>query len=95
MIVGIGPGADAKFDIQKVKAYKLFANKIWNITRFVLTSTENWDGNEPESLTESDTTTISELKELTADITKDMDNYRFTSPLKKSTTMFGTHLLIK
>ncbi len=36
MIVGVGPGSDLVFDIQKVKAYAKFANKLWNIARFVL-----------------------------------------------------------
>ncbi|MBI3421166.1 MAG: valine--tRNA ligase [Candidatus Sungbacteria bacterium] len=36
MTVGIGPGSDVRFDIDKVKAYRNFANKIWNATRFVL-----------------------------------------------------------
>ncbi|HEV7423837.1 MAG TPA: valine--tRNA ligase, partial [Candidatus Paceibacterota bacterium] len=38
MIVGIGPGADGKFDIQKVKAYSKFANKLWNIARYILSA---------------------------------------------------------
>ncbi len=68
MIVGIGPGADAKFDIQKVKAYKLFANKIWNITRYVL-STERTGELKKEWVDEFDS--------LTKDITSDMENFRF------------------
>jgi valyl-tRNA synthetase len=36
LIVGSAIGSDIKFDEQKVRGYKLFANKLWNITRFVL-----------------------------------------------------------
>ncbi len=68
MIVGIGPGADAKFDIQKVKAYKNFANKIWNITRYVLGMK-----NEGELRKEL----IDEFNSLEKDITTDMENFRF------------------
>lgn len=69
MIVGIGPGADSKFDLQKVKAYKLFANKIWNITRFVL---ENGTGSE-----KSQSPAVLEFEDIKKDITGDMENYRF------------------
>ncbi len=77
LLIGTGPGNDSKMSDDKIKAYKLFANKIWNITRYVLTSTENWDGSKPEKLSEDDAKNISELNDLIADITKDMDAYRF------------------
>ncbi|HRH26966.1 MAG TPA: valine--tRNA ligase [Parcubacteria group bacterium] len=77
LIVGNTPGTDVALQEDKVKAYKNFANKIWNITRFVLTSTEGFDGKKPESLTQNDLENIKELDELVIDVTKDMDNYRF------------------
>ncbi len=45
LIVANGPGNDLKLNEDKVKAYKLFANKIWNAARFVLTRTSNDDPN--------------------------------------------------
>lgn len=77
LIVGNTPGTDLALQEDKVKAYKLFANKIWNITRFVLTSTENWNGEKPEVLTEKDKSDIAELESLVKDVTKDMDGFRF------------------
>jgi valyl-tRNA synthetase len=77
LIVGNTPGTDVALQEDKVKAYKNFANKIWNITRFVLTSTENFDGKKPELLIEQDLAYISELDEITKDVSKDMDEYRF------------------
>ncbi len=77
LIVGVGPGADSKFDTAKVKAYKNFANKIWNISRFVLTNTNNWDGIKPSTITEEDQKYIDECALLVTDITTDMENYRF------------------
>jgi valyl-tRNA synthetase len=38
LLVGTAIGNDAKFDEQKVKGYKHFANKLWNIARFILES---------------------------------------------------------
>lgn len=77
LMVGSSIGSDIKFDEQKIKAYKNFANKIWNITRYVLTSTEGYDGIKPENLNDEDLVNISELEEIIKDVTKDMDEYRF------------------
>jgi valyl-tRNA synthetase len=68
LVVGIGPGNDANFDEQKVKAYKLFANKVWNIARFVQMS---------EKTEEVKKGLKKEFDELASDVTKDMDSYRF------------------
>ena len=40
LIVNNAPGTDMNLDPDKVNAYKKFANKLWNITRFVLDATE-------------------------------------------------------
>ena len=77
MIVGIGPGADSKFDIQKVKAYKKFANKIWNATRFVLDVTKDFSVPENPIYDEEDEKSDEELKILVQEITKEMDDYKF------------------
>ncbi|OGI76144.1 valine--tRNA ligase [Candidatus Nomurabacteria bacterium RIFCSPHIGHO2_02_FULL_42_19] len=68
MIVGIGPGADAKFDIQKVKAYSKFANKLWNIARYVFGV---------EKSGELEKKLIAEFNSLAKEITLDMENFRF------------------
>src|SRR3990167_2572239 len=77
LVVGNTPGTSLSLSEDKIKACKLFANKIWNITRYVLTSTENWDRTEPEIIAESDANNIAELQALIKDITVDMDQYRF------------------
>lgn len=77
LVIGNTPGTDLALREDKVKGYKNFANKIWNITRFVLENTKDWNGTKPESISENDTKNLNELNELVADITKDMDNYRF------------------
>ncbi|MDQ5968994.1 MAG: valyl-tRNA synthetase [Patescibacteria group bacterium] len=77
LIVGNTPGTDLALQEDKVKAYKHFANKIWNITRFVLSSTENWDGTKPETIEEDDAKNLNELDSLVEDTTKDMNEYRF------------------
>ncbi len=68
LIIGVGPGLDSKLSNEKLKAYRNFSNKLWNITRFIL-SKENTGELKPEL--------IQEFKDLVLDITSDMENYRF------------------
>lgn len=39
LLVSAAPGNDIKYDESRVRGYKMFANKLWNITRFVLENT--------------------------------------------------------
>lgn len=42
LMVNNAPGTDMNLDPEKVNAYKKFANKLWNITRFVLDNTHDY-----------------------------------------------------
>lgn len=77
LTVGIGPGADSKFDIQKVKAYSKFANKIWNAARFVLSNCENFDPFKEVKLSLSDKKHIENMDTVFKDVTTDLENMRF------------------
>ncbi len=74
LIVGNTPGTDLALREDKIKGYKNFANKLWNIARYVLTETEGADL--AASLTESDAALRAELDALAADVTKDLEEYR-------------------
>lgn len=77
LIVGNGPGNDLKLGEDKIKAYKNFANKVWNATRFVLEKTEDYEGDyKTENLLESDAFLIKEMNEKIKDIDLDLENYR-------------------
>ena len=88
MIVGNGPGNDLKLSDDKVKAYKLFANKLWNIARFILTSNDE-HGFEYKSkrimteniskveMSQSDVSHLAEFERLIKEITIEMDEYKF------------------
>jgi len=77
LIVGNTPGTDLSLQEDKVKAYKHFANKLWNITRFVLENTNNTDLSEKPELTEGMIDVEAQLQALISDITKDIEEYRF------------------
>ena len=77
LVVGNTPGTSLSLSEDKIKAYKNFANKIWNIARFVLSNTEGFDFKKPENLDDEDSKNIEEFQILTKDVTKDMDTYKF------------------
>ncbi len=76
MIVGVGPGSDLSFDVQKVKAYGKFANKIWNASRFVLEQAGDLNVENLPKLDEEDKKADKELVKLLKEITKDMEEYK-------------------
>ncbi|MES2953167.1 MAG: valine--tRNA ligase [Patescibacteria group bacterium] len=75
LIAGTAPGTDSKISEDKIKGYKHFANKIWNITRFVLSNTENIPSEEP-ALSEKDAAHVKELETLCREVTADLEAYR-------------------
>lgn len=78
MIVGNTPGASLSLSEDKIKGYKHFANKLWNITRFVLTSVEGEKYvNGFKDWSDSDKKLIEEFDLIIKDVTSDMDNFRF------------------
>lgn len=78
MVVGNTPGTSLALSEDKIRAYKNYANKLWNITRFVLSSTGDikYDPNF-NKYEQIDMNHISEWKSVLKDITSDMDNFRF------------------
>jgi valyl-tRNA synthetase len=78
LIVGTGPGNDSKMSEDKIRAYKNFANKLWNITRFVLSSTENETLEADFKNWSADDKKLSdELDAILKELTKEMDEYKY------------------
>lgn len=75
LIVGNTPGTDLNLDPQKVGAYQKFGNKLWNITRFILTETENAE--ESNTVAEADAPLLARLNEVVAEVTGHLDNSRY------------------
>jgi valyl-tRNA synthetase len=83
LIIGTGPGNDLKLSEDRVRGYKNFANKLWNITRFIL---ENTGGKSEirisksegvEELVKVDAAYMKTLTDLIAEITGEMEEYKF------------------
>jgi valyl-tRNA synthetase len=78
LVVGVGPGSDSNLGEPKIKAYKNFANKIWNASRFVLENLpDDFSVANQPALSPADDVCLTELHELVHDVTDDMENYRF------------------
>ncbi|MEO8637569.1 MAG: valine--tRNA ligase [Candidatus Taylorbacteria bacterium] len=78
LVVGNTPGTDLALSEDKIRGYKNFANKLWNITRFVMENTggKKEDNNVLEGGA-GDAKLQDELQVLLEDVTRDMDSYRF------------------
>jgi valyl-tRNA synthetase len=80
LIIGAGPGNDVKFDESRVKGYRNFATKIWNIARFIEMSKGEGENNSAtilKSASETHQSYLKEIADLKIDITKDLDEYNF------------------
>jgi len=77
LIVGTSPGNDIKLSEDKIKGYKHFSNKIWNIARFIAVNSEGFDTKSTPEVTGPDKEHLKELTELVQYITKEIDQYHF------------------
>lgn len=77
LIIGNTPGTSTALYEDKIKAYKLFANKIWNISRYIFEFAGEDDGDAKPDLTEQDEAHLRAFEEMASDVTKDIDEYRF------------------
>ncbi len=79
LVYGTAPGTDSRISEDKIKGYKHFANKLWNITRFILTSKDELKTEIDYkfcSPTSKDLNLIKEQQELIKTITKELDEYK-------------------
>ena len=72
LIIGAAPGNDIKLSEDRVRGYKYFANKVWNIARFVL---ENKPSLDAEMLPQ-DEKLVEEARTVAAEVSKNLDAFR-------------------
>ncbi|MFA5751404.1 MAG: valine--tRNA ligase [Candidatus Paceibacterota bacterium] len=78
MIIGNTPGNDLKLNENDIRGYAKFANKIWNASRFVLENTQDLNIENLPALDEDDNESNIELESFIKEITKEMEEYRFS-----------------
>lgn len=78
LIVGNTPGTDLSLSESKINGYKNFANKLWNIARFILDNTKDTVCiDDFDAYSKRDLVLKDERQNLLIEITKEMDQYRF------------------
>lgn len=77
LIIGITPGNDARLSEEKIASYRNFVTKLWNISRFILSTTQDSQP-EPAQLTLADKWILGEFEDLKRQVTDHIENYRFS-----------------
>jgi valyl-tRNA synthetase len=70
------PGSDTKLHEDKIKGYKKFTNKVWNITRFILEASEGIDLSVRPPLDARDEAALKEFTEIKEYITEHIEGYK-------------------
>lgn len=77
LIKGITPGNDARFYEEKVEDSRNFVNKLWNVTRFVLTPPQPSPAREGDD-TLADSWIQSKTAQLITTVTEQLNTYQFS-----------------
>lgn len=74
LIIGAAPGNDVPLSEDKVRGYKHFANKVWNISRFILTNVSDAK-NETLTLSARDEEILAGLKDIANQVTEATEKF--------------------
>jgi valyl-tRNA synthetase len=77
LVVGAAPGSDIKLSEDKVRGYRNFTTKIWNVGRFVLMHYRNEFGTMKVSITASDRKHLVHAKKVKKEVAKYIEGYQF------------------
>jgi len=80
LIIGTTPGNDMNLSEEKIASYRNFANKLWNISRYILPNIEKGEINfAANKLTMAEDWILIKLHVLIKEVTDDLNNYNFSS----------------
>ena len=79
LVVGTGPGNDTKLNEDKVKSYRNFSTKVWNVGRFLdMNRPEDYERKKAEGLmTKEDKKCLKELESVKKEITDHYEKMEF------------------
>lgn len=80
LLSDITPGNDSRFSMEKVEVSRNLVNKLWNIARYILTSSEETNTHTAQS--SADRWILSRLNETQSAVTEYLDTYRFSLALE-------------
>jgi valyl-tRNA synthetase len=76
LIIGAGPGSDLNLSEDKIRGYKKYVNKIWNIARFILSSAWETDLDVRPTLTDDDERLLAQFEAMAKEVTEHIAAYR-------------------
>ena len=78
LIIGAAPGNDMKISEDKVRGYRNFVNKVWNISRFLQMNTRDFTRKRKPSLNLADKKLLNDFTKLGKEITKNIESFRLS-----------------
>ena len=78
LIIGAAPGNDMKLSEDRVRGYRNFANKIWNIARFVLLNLEGYSPGKRISLSVDEEKILKDFEKVKKEATKLIEEFRLS-----------------
>jgi valyl-tRNA synthetase len=80
MVIGSTPGNDVKLYDEKIAGYRNFVNKLWNISRYILTSVKEVKliEKKPKAKTLTDKWILDELDKTISSITEKIEKFQFS-----------------
>ncbi len=76
LIIGAAPGNDIKISEDKVRGYRNFVNKIWNISRFLAMNTQDFGGK--PSINKGNKKLLNDFLKITKEVTKNIESFRLS-----------------
>jgi valyl-tRNA synthetase len=86
LVIGSSPGSDLRLSEEKIASLRNFINKIWNISRYIITGHEFATGDfsiDPDGLSLADTWILRKMQDLIGAARSDLKNYQFSSAGEK------------
>jgi valyl-tRNA synthetase len=77
LLIGSTPGNDSKLSEEKIAGFRNFTNKLWNISRFVLTTTKEGGNAEPKTL--ADRWILSRFNVVAREVAKKLEAKEFSA----------------
>jgi len=76
LVIGTTPGNDMNLSEAKVAGFRNFANKLWNISRYILQTTD--DRRQTTEMTDADNWILEELEDTISSVDRKLKNYEFS-----------------
>jgi valyl-tRNA synthetase len=79
LVMGISPGNDARFYEEKVESSRNFVNKLWNIARYILSSTQKTEEKmDIKNFTLADDWIYAKYRATVETVTENVSNFKFS-----------------